>query len=143
MTEIILVRHGETEWNASETFRGRADVDLNATGVRQAELLGKYLSREKIDRIIAMGPVVMMKTVSEMSKPYNIKTMVTLTPIMVDGTGMCGCCRVSVGGVTKFTCVDGPEFDGHEVDWTLLISRQRIYLPEERISMLYYEGAGG
>ncbi len=78
----------------------------------------------------------MMKTVSEMTKPHNIKTMVTLTPIMVDGTGMCGCCRVCVGGVTRFACVHGPEFDGHQVDWTLLISRQRTYLPEERVSML-------
>ena len=118
-------------------------TDDGSKGYKESNFLEEILSREKIDRIIAMGPVVMMKTVSDMSKPYNIKTMVTLTPIMVDGTGMCGCCRVSVGGVTKFACVDGPDFDGHQVDWPLLISRQHIYLPEERISLLSHERPGG
>lgn len=114
-------------------------TDDGSKGYKGFNFLEEILSQEKINRIIAMGPVVMMKTVSEMSKSYNIKTVVTLTPIMVDGMGMCGCCRVSVGGATRFTCVDGPEFDGHQVDWTLLISRQRIYLPEERVSSLSYE----
>ena len=116
-------------------------TDDGSKGYKEANVLEEILKSEKIDRIVALGPVVMMKTVSEISKPYNIKTLVTLTPIMVDGTGMCGCCRVSIGGITKFACVDGPEFDGHQVDWNLLISRQRTYLPEERISMFYSEGA--
>jgi NAD(P)H-flavin reductase len=89
-------------------------------------------SGEKIDRVVAIGPVVMMKFCSLTTAPFGVKTVVSLNPIMVDGTGMCGCCRVSVGGETKFACVDGPDFDGHKVDWDLLAARQRIYLDEEK-----------
>jgi len=89
-------------------------------------------SGEKIDRVVAIGPVVMMKFCSLTTAPSGVKTIVSLNPIMVDGTGMCGCCRVSVGGQTKFACVDGPDFDGHQVDWDLLAARQRIYLGEEK-----------
>jgi ferredoxin--NADP+ reductase len=74
----------------------------------------------------------MMKFTSLTTQPFGIKTVVSLNSIMVDGTGMCGACRVEVGGKTKFVCVDGPEFDGHEVDWDLLMARQRIYLTEEK-----------
>ncbi len=90
--------------------------------------------KERIDRVIAIGPSIMMKFCAETTRPFGIKTIVSLNPIMVDGTGMCGCCRVSVGGVTKFACVDGPDFDGHQVDWDLLFARQRIYLDEEKRS---------
>ncbi len=89
-------------------------------------------SGEKIDRVVAIGPVVMMKFCSFTTAPAGVKTIVSLNPIMVDGTGMCGCCRVSVGGETKFACVDGPDFDGHQIDWDLLAARQRIYLGEEK-----------
>lgn len=85
-----------------------------------------------IDLIVAIGPVPMMEAVSKLTKPYGIKTMVSLNPIMVDGTGMCGACRVTVGGEVKFACVDGPDFDGHEVDFAELRLRQRMYLKEER-----------
>ncbi|MCK4335364.1 MAG: sulfide/dihydroorotate dehydrogenase-like FAD/NAD-binding protein [Candidatus Aenigmarchaeota archaeon] len=85
----------------------------------------------KIDRVIAVGPLVMMKAVCDVTKPHGIKTIVSLNPIMVDGTGMCGCCRVTVGGETKFVCVDGPEFDGHEVDFDNLILRNNRFLEEE------------
>ena len=88
----------------------------------------------KIDRVIAIGPSIMMKFCAKTTEPFGVKTIVSLNPIMVDGTGMCGCCRVSVGGVTKFACVDGPDFDGHQVDWDLLFARQRIYLDEEKCS---------
>jgi NAD(P)H-flavin reductase len=91
-------------------------------------------SGEKVDRVVAIGPVVMMKFCSLTTAPFGVKTIVSLNPIMVDGTGMCGCCRVSVGGETKFACVDGPDFDGHQVDWDLLSARQRIYLDEEKSS---------
>jgi NAD(P)H-flavin reductase len=90
---------------------------------------------DKIDRILAVGPVIMMKAVSEMTKPYNIKTLVSLNPIMLDATGMCGVCRVEVGGETKFACVDGPEFDGHLVNYELLMQRLSTYLNEEKESM--------
>ena len=88
----------------------------------------------KIDMVMAIGPTVMMKFCAKTTEPFGVKTVVSLNPIMVDGTGMCGCCRVSVGGVTKFACVDGPDFDGHQVDWDLLMARQRTYLDEEKLS---------
>jgi ferredoxin--NADP+ reductase len=91
-------------------------------------------NEEKVDRVIAIGPTVMMKFCALTTQPFGVKTIVSLNPIMVDGTGMCGCCRVSVGGVTKFACVDGPDFDGHQVDWDLLSARQRTYLDEEKRS---------
>ncbi len=80
----------------------------------------------------AAGPVPMMRAICELTRPMKIKTVVSLNPIMVDGTGMCGACRVEVGGKTRFVCVDGPEFDGHQVDWGLLLERQRIYLEQEK-----------
>ena len=89
----------------------------------------------KVDRVIAIGPSIMMKFCAKTTEPFGVRTIVSLNPIMVDGTGMCGCCRVSVGGVTKFACVDGPDFDGHQVDWDLLFARQRIYLDEEKQSL--------
>jgi ferredoxin--NADP+ reductase len=82
---------------------------------------------EPISRAFVIGPVCMMKVVSAVTREYEVKTVVNLNPVMVDGTGMCGACRVSVGGVTKFACVDGPEFDGHDVDWGLLIARRCTY----------------
>lgn len=87
---------------------------------------------EKIDRVMAIGPVIMMKSVADTTRPHHIHTIVSLNPIMVDGTGMCGGCRVKVGDENKFACVDGPEFDAHEVDFPLLMSRQRMYIEEER-----------
>jgi ferredoxin--NADP+ reductase len=88
-------------------------------------------SGKKIDIVWAIGPVIMMKVVADLTKKYNIKTMVSLNPIMVDGTGMCGGCRVTVGGEIKFACVDGPEFDGHKVDFDNLMLRNRRFLKEE------------
>jgi len=98
---------------------------------------------EKVDRVIAIGPSIMMKFCAKTTEPFGVKTIVSLNPIMVDGTGMCGCCRVDVGGVTKFTCVDGPDFDGHQVDWDLLFARQRIYLDEEKRSFEQWQCQGG
>jgi len=91
-----------------------------------------------IDLVYAIGPGVMMKFCSKTTQEYGVKTFVSLNSIMIDGTGMCGGCRVSVGGETKFVCVDGPEFDGHKVDFDLLMSRQRQYLPQEKESLDAY-----
>lgn len=107
------------------------------------EPLKEVLEREKVDRVIAIGPTVMMKFSSRTTEPFGVKTIVSLNPIMVDGTGMCGCCRVSVGGATKFACVDGPEFDGHEVDWDVLAARQRTYVEEEKRSFEECQGRMG
>jgi ferredoxin--NADP+ reductase len=92
------------------------------------------MEQKTVDLIMAIGPPVMMKSVSEASKPYGIKTIVSLNPIMVDGTGMCGGCRVTVGGKTRFACTEGPDFDGHEVDWEVLLNRQKIYMKDEERS---------
>ena len=87
--------------------------------------------RPQFDRVIAIGPDIMMKFLAEVTRPYGIKTIISLDPIMVDGTGMCGCCRVIVGGETKFACVDGPDFDAHEVDFDSLIKRAAFYKDEQ------------
>jgi ferredoxin--NADP+ reductase len=89
-------------------------------------------SRKDITRVWAIGPAIMMKFCARTTEPFAVSTIVSLNSIMVDGTGMCGACRVEVGGQTKFVCVDGPEFDGHLVDWNLLMARQRIYLDKEK-----------
>ena len=86
---------------------------------------------EQFDQVLAIGPVPMMKFVSLTTKPFGTPTNVSLNPIMIDGTGMCGGCRVTVGGVTKFACVDGPEFDGHQVDYAELMSRNSTYRDRE------------
>lgn len=95
------------------------------------EVLSELLERDSYDLVIAIGPVPMMKFVSLTTKPYGVKTLVSLNPIMIDGTGMCGGCRVTVGGETKFACVDGPDFDGHLVDFDELSRRNSFYRDEE------------
>ncbi len=100
------------------------------------EPLKEILEKNKeINRVIAIGPAIMMKFCSLTTKPFGVHTIVSLNSIMVDGTGMCGCCRVSIADKTKFVCVDGPEFDGHQVDWDLVFNRQRSYCDEEKESM--------
>ena len=87
---------------------------------------------ETYDEVICFGPLRMMKMVCDATRPYKIKTIASLAPIMLDGTGMCGACRLTVGGETKFACVDGPEFDGHQVDWDGVIARSTYYEAEEK-----------
>jgi ferredoxin--NADP+ reductase len=88
----------------------------------------------ELDHAFAVGPAIMMKFCAATTRDFGVPTTVSLNPIMVDGTGMCGACRVSIGGETKFGCVDGPDFDGHAVDWEELMSRQRIYTDDERLA---------
>jgi len=89
----------------------------------------------KFDVVYAIGPTIMMRSIADATKPYNIRTIVSLNPIMVDGMGMCGACRVTVGGKTRFACVDGPEFDAHQVDFGELMKRQMAFLTEEKLSL--------
>ncbi|MBN1231937.1 MAG: sulfide/dihydroorotate dehydrogenase-like FAD/NAD-binding protein [Candidatus Coatesbacteria bacterium] len=103
------------------------------------EPLKELMESRKIDRIVAIGPAIMMKFVSLTTKPYNIPTIVSLNTIMVDATGMCGACRCSVDGKTKFACVDGPEFDGHKVDWDEVLKRSQMYREEEKIALKRFE----
>ena len=96
-----------------------------------SDVLQQVIDKHTVDMVMTIGPIIMMKVVSNLTKKYNIKTLVSLNPIMVDGTGMCGGCRVSVDGKTKFACVDGPEFDGHKVDYENLMLRNRRFMHAE------------
>jgi ferredoxin--NADP+ reductase len=96
------------------------------------DVMKEVLDQGDIKLVVAIGPVPMMRAVSNITKEYNVQTMVSLNPIMVDGTGMCGGCRVTVGGETKFACVDGPEFDGHQVDYEELMLRLQAYTEDEK-----------
>jgi len=105
-----------------------------------SDVLKKLIEEgNKYDLVIAIGPLIMMKVVSNLTKAYSIKTIVSMNPIMIDGTGMCGGCRISVGGKTKFACVDGPDFDGHEVDFDEAMRRQTMYRMEEKLSAERHE----
>ncbi|MGB7055629.1 MAG: sulfide/dihydroorotate dehydrogenase-like FAD/NAD-binding protein [bacterium] len=103
------------------------------------DFLIDYLKKNKVDMVYVQGCTYLTYLASETTRPHKIKTIVGLNPIMVDATGMCGVCRVIVNGETKFGCVDGPEFDGHQVDWEILLSRRKIYLKEEVYSLSFYE----
>jgi ferredoxin--NADP+ reductase len=98
---------------------------------------------DKVDRVWAIGPSIMMKFCTLAAAELGLPIWVSMNPIMVDGTGMCGCCRLSVGTEIKFGCVDGPEFDGHKVDWNDFMNRMRQYKEEEKISMEKYEAEAG
>ncbi len=91
-------------------------------------------SGEKFDEVIAIGPLVMMRAVCNLTKQYSTPTTVSMNPVMIDGTGMCGGCRVIVDGKTKFACVDGPDFDGHKIDWDMALNRQKMFNEHEKIS---------
>ena len=115
-----------------------ADGSRGSKGMVPDVLTELVQDGEKIDRSYFVGCTFMMMNCSNITRPYNIKTLVALNPIMVDGTGMCGCCRVTVGGETKFACVDGPEFDGHKVDWEEMFKRKSIYLENEAMAYQNY-----
>ena len=107
------------------------DGSYGDKGVVTAPLEQKIVDGANFDEVITIGPLIMMKNVVKVTKPADLHTMVSLNPIMIDGTGMCGCCRVSVDGKIKFACVDGPDFDGLQVDFDELIARQRMFKEEE------------
>ena len=100
------------------------------------DVLKDLLDKGGIDCVMAVGPMPMMRAVSALTLTYNVKTVVSMNPIMVDGTGMCGGCRITVGGKTRYACVDGPEFDGHKVDFDLAMKRQQMYKTEEGRALL-------
>lgn len=131
----LLIMENEMRSVSDELYITTDDGTYGRKGLVTDELKRIIESGVMINRVFAVGPVIMMKAVSELTRPYNIPTIVSLNPIMLDATGMCGVCRVEVGGETKFACVDGPEFDGHKVDFDLLLARQRIYLKEEKESL--------
>jgi ferredoxin--NADP+ reductase len=148
--EVVIVAAGRTKDTLvfEKELKELSDefyvaTDDGSKGFKGLDFLKDLLKAQKFSHAIAMGQVVLLQTVTELTRPYNLKTMVTLASIMVDGMGMCGACRVTVDGETKFACMDGPEFDGHMVDFDELIRRQRVYLPEERMASIIYEKLGG
>lgn len=120
-------------------------TDDGSSGIKGLVILPlkELLDTTHIDMVLAVGPTIMMKAVADMTRSYGVKTYVSLNPIMIDGTGMCGGCRVTVGGETRFVCVDGPEFDGHLVDFDELMQRQRSYTEEERLALRLLEEKNG
>ncbi len=129
-TKDLLIMEDDLREFASELIVCTDDGSHGRKGF-VSQPLGEMLEAgEKPDLVIAIGPLMMMRAVAEVTRPYGVHTLVSLNPIMIDGTGMCGGCRVTVGGEVKFTCVDGPEFDAHKVDFQELYVRQRYYLDE-------------
>lgn len=117
-------------------------TDDGTKGYKGMDFLRDLFKDKKIDRVVAEGPIVMMKAVSELTRQHGIPTIVNLTPIMVDGMGMCGACRVTVGSKTLFACVDGLEFDGHQVDFDELLARLKMYTPQEKLAYVFCEEGG-
>ena len=108
------------------------DGSWGEKGLVTEALRREILAGENYDEVIAIGPLIMMKFVCAVTKEFNVKTIVSMNPIMIDGTGMCGCCRISVGGKMRFACVDGPDFDGHQVDFDSAMERNTTYRNFER-----------
>jgi len=113
-------------------------TDDGSYGHKGIDVVDELLENEEFDHVFAIGPTSLQKNLSDKTRPYGIPTRVNLFPIMVDGMGMCGACRVTVAGDTRFSCVDGPEFDGHQVDFDELIMRMRVYNPQEKIAMVVH-----
>ncbi|MEW5807745.1 MAG: sulfide/dihydroorotate dehydrogenase-like FAD/NAD-binding protein [Acidobacteriota bacterium] len=133
----LLVMEKDVEAASDEIKVTTNDGSYGMKGM-VTDALSQILADRKVDFILGIGPVPMMKAISDMTKPYGIKTMVSLNSVMVDGTGMCGSCRVTVGGETKFACVDGPDFDGHQVDYDELSKRLKMFEAYEKLAYEAY-----
>lgn len=138
-SENLLLWESRMQSIADEMYVTTDDGSKGTKGIVIDPLKNLIEQGRKLDLVVAIGPVVMMKAVSKLTEPAGIKTLVSLNPIMIDGTGMCGGCRVTVGGKTKFCCVDGPDFDAHQVDWDELLARLTVYQPEEKMSLEKYQ----
>jgi NAD(P)H-flavin reductase len=134
-TRELLILEDEIRALSDEIIVTTDDGSYGRKGMVTHALQDLIDAGRQIDEVICIGPVIMMKFVCETTRPHAIPTQASLNPIMVDGTGMCGACRVTVGGQTRFACVEGPEFDGHEVDFDELIKRLSYYQPEERLAV--------
>lgn len=135
----LIILEEEFQNSCSELTVMTDDGSNGNKGFVTAALAEKLAAGKEYDTVIAIGPLMMMKAVCEMTKEKGIRTIVSMNSLMVDGTGMCGCCRLTVGGQTKFACVDGPDFDGHQVDFDEAVARGRMYLSEEKESMRKHE----
>jgi len=139
----LLILENEMKTVSDELYISTDDGSKGYKGFVSDVLKTLIEKGYRFDVVYAIGPPLMMRATSEVTRPYGIKTIVSLNPIMVDGMGMCGACRVTVGGQTRFACVDGPEFDGHQVDFNELIKRLRMYQSEEKLASQSYEKHGG
>lgn len=137
--ELIILK-GDFEAVSSKTIITTDDGSNGIKGFVTDILKREIESGEQFDLVVAIGPLVMMKFVSKLTEQYNIPTVVSMNPIMIDGTGMCGGCRVTVDGETKFACVDGPDFDGHLIDYDQAIRRQGMYKHQEDESCNLFKG---
>ena len=138
-TKDLIILENEMKAICNELYITTDDGSYGRKGFVSDQLKDLIASGLKINGVYAIGPIPMMKVCADVTRPYNIKTYVSLNPIMVDGTGMCGGCRVTVGGKMKFACVDGPEFDAHQVDFDELIMRNKTYSDLERLSDNLFE----
>jgi len=129
-TKDLLLLEKEIEALSDKFYIATDDGSKGHKGF-VSDVLQKVIDTQNVNMVMAIGPIIMMKVISNLTKKYDIKTLVSLNPIMVDGTGMCGGCRVSIDGKTKFACVDGPEFDGHKVDYDNLMLRNRRFVHAE------------
>jgi len=133
----LLILEEELKGSSDQVYIMTDDGSYGRKGFT-TDMLNELLSKDKYDLVYSVGPIPMMKRVAAVSKEYHTKTLVSLNALMVDATGMCGCCRVSVSGQVKFSCVDGPDFDGHGVDWDELEKRNKVYgLQEKHICNLF------
>jgi len=142
-TKDLLILEEEMRNVSDELYISTDDGSKGYKGFVSQVLKTLIEKGKRFNAVYAIGPPLMMKATAEVTRPCGIKTIVSLNPIMVDGMGMCGACRVCVGGKTKFACVDGPLFDGHEVDFDELIKRLRMYQSEEKLASQFYEKHGG
>lgn len=133
-SKFLLYWNNKLEEASDEVRYATADASLGYKGHSADQLEADLMDGVKYDRVIAIGCTFMMYQVSRITRPFGVKTIVSMNPIMIDGTGMCGACRVEVDGTTRFACVDGPHFDGHQLNWDLVLSRRKAYLEEEIIS---------
>ncbi|MBL7073681.1 sulfide/dihydroorotate dehydrogenase-like FAD/NAD-binding protein [candidate division KSB1 bacterium] len=140
-TKELLIMEKEMARTSHQLLISTDDGSYGHHGFVTDVLKNLIDSGTSIDQVFAVGPVIMMKMICKLTRTHDLPTIVSLNPIMVDATGMCGACRVEVGGETKFACVDGPEFDGHRVNFDGLIKRQRMYLDQEKVSWeAYHKG---
>ena len=130
-TEGLIILKEEFDKACTNLFVMTDDGSNGHKGFVTQALAEKLEAGKAYDLMVAIGPMPMMKAVCDLTRPYGVKTIVSMNPIMIDGTGMCGGCRITVGGETKFACVDGPDFDGHLVDWDEAMARSRMFRPEE------------
>ena len=130
----LLILENEVRAVSDEMYISTDDGSKGHKGF-VSDILKDLLAKEKFDIVFAIGPPIMMSVIADVTRPFGIKTIVSLNPLMVDGMGMCGACRVSIGNQTKFACVDGPEFDAHQVNFKELMQRLKFYTAEEKAAL--------